>query len=153
MASFGSVSLLLLIACTNIVALLLARAAQRQHEIAVRFSMGAPRGALIAQLLTETFILALLGAALGLLVAGAAAGVFRSLAAGLPRVEEIHLDGRIVLYSLACSLLVTILGGLFPPFVAPAATSPLPSPKSAARKSPLATPSNGSSSAYKSLSP
>ncbi|MGB2593129.1 MAG: ABC transporter permease [Candidatus Acidiferrum sp.] len=111
---FGSVSLLLLIACTNIVALLLARAAQRQHEIAVRFSMGAPRGALIAQLLTETFILALLGAALGLLVAGAAAGVFRSLAAGLPRVEEIHLDGRIVLYSLACSLLVTILGGLFP---------------------------------------
>ncbi|MGC1090776.1 MAG: ABC transporter permease, partial [Candidatus Acidiferrum sp.] len=111
---FGSVSLLLLIACTNIVALLLARAAQRQHEISVRFSMGAPRGTLIAQLLTETFILALLGAALGLLVAGAASGVFRSLAADLPRVEEIHLDGRIVLYSLACSIFVTILGGLFP---------------------------------------
>ena len=111
---FGSVTLLLLIACTNIVALLLARAAQRQHEISVRFSMGAPRGALVAQLLTETFILALLGAVLGIVVAGAASGVFRSLAADLPRVEEIHLDARIVLYCLACSVFVTLLGGLFP---------------------------------------
>ena len=56
---FGSVTLLLFIACTNIVALLLSRSAQRQHEISVRFSLGAPRGALIAQLLTETFFLAL----------------------------------------------------------------------------------------------
>jgi putative ABC transport system permease protein len=111
---FGSVSLLLLIACTNIIALLLARATQRQHEISVRFSMGAPRGALIAQLLTETFLLALLGALLGLLAANAASGVFRSLAASLPRVEEIHLDTRIVLYSLACSVVVTLLCGLFP---------------------------------------
>jgi putative ABC transport system permease protein len=111
---FGSVSLLLLIACTNIIALLLARATQRQHEISVRFSMGAPRGALIAQLLTETFLLALLGALLGLLAANAASGVFRSLAASLPRVEEIHLDARIVLYSLACSVVVTLLCGLFP---------------------------------------
>ena len=111
---FGSVSLLLLIACTNIVALLLARSTQRQHEISVRFSMGAPRGALVAQLLTETFLLAFLGAALGLLVAGAASGVFRSLAADLPRVQEIRLDGSIVLYSLACSVLVTLLCGLFP---------------------------------------
>jgi len=111
---FGSVSLLLLIACTNIIALLLARATQRQHEISVRFSMGAPRGALIAQLLTETFLLALLGALLGLLAANAASSVFRSLAASLPRVEEIHLDARIVLYSLACSVVVTLLCGLFP---------------------------------------
>ena len=111
---FGSVSLLLLIACTNIVALLLARSTQRQHEISVRFSMGAPRGALIAQLLTETFLLAFLGAAFGLVLAGAASSVFRSLAASLPRVEEIHLDGGIVLYSLACSVFVTLLCGLFP---------------------------------------
>jgi putative ABC transport system permease protein len=111
---FGSVSLLLLIACTNIIALLLARATQRQHEISVRFSMGAPRGALIAQLLTETFLLALLGALLGLLAANAASGVFRSLAASLPRVEEIHLDARIVFYSLTCSVVVTLLCGLFP---------------------------------------
>jgi putative ABC transport system permease protein len=111
---FGSVSLLLLIACTNIIALLLARATQRQHEISVRFSMGAPRSALIAQLLTETFLLALLGALLGLLAANAASGVFRSLAASLPRVEEIRLDARIVLYSLACSVVVTLLCGLLP---------------------------------------
>jgi putative ABC transport system permease protein len=111
---FGSVTLLLLIACTNIVALLLARAAQRQHEIAVRFSMGASRGALVAQLLTETFILALLGTLLGLLAANASSSIFRSLAASLPRVDEIRLDLRIILYSLACSVVVTLLCGLLP---------------------------------------
>jgi putative ABC transport system permease protein len=111
---FGSVSLLLLIACTNIVALLLSRAAQRQHEISVRFSLGASRGALVAQLLTETFLLALIGSVLGLSVAAGASGLFRALAAELPRVEEIHLDARIVLYSFACSVAVTIICGLFP---------------------------------------
>jgi putative ABC transport system permease protein len=111
---FGSVSLLLLIACTNIVALLVARAAQRQHEISVRFSIGASRGAIIAQLLTEAFVLALSGAVFGLIVARGASAVFRALAANLPRVEEIHLDARVVLYSLACSVVVTLLCGLFP---------------------------------------
>ncbi len=111
---FGSVSLLLLIACTNIVALLLARATQRQHEISVRFSLGASRMALVSQLLTEAFVLAFIGAALGLVVAGAASRVFRSLAGSLPRVEEIRLDGRIVIYSLACSAVATILCGLLP---------------------------------------
>ena len=111
---FGSVTLLLIIACTNIVALLLSRSAQRQHEISVRFSLGAPRGALIAQLLTETLLLALIGSGLGLFFAAAASDIFRSLAAQLPRVEEIHLDARIVLYSLACSVVVTLLCGLVP---------------------------------------
>jgi putative ABC transport system permease protein len=111
---FASVTLLLFIACTNIVALLLSRSAQRQHEISVRFSLGAPRGALIAQLLTETFLLALIGCGLGLFLAAAASDIFRSLAAQLPRVEEIHLDARIVLYSLACSVVVTLLCGLVP---------------------------------------
>jgi putative ABC transport system permease protein len=111
---FGSVSLLLLIACTNIIALLLSRSAQRQHEISVRFSLGASRGALVAQLLTETFLLALIGSVLGLSLAAGASELFRSLAAQLPRVEEIHLDVRIVLYSLACSLVVTFLCGLVP---------------------------------------
>src|SRR6266481_4775989 len=111
---FSSVTLLLFIACTNIVALLLSRSAQRQHEISVRFPLGAPRGALIAQLLTETFLLALIGCGLGLFLAAAASDIFRSLAAQLPRVEEIHLDGRIVLYSLASSVVVTLLCGLVP---------------------------------------
>lgn len=111
---FGSVSLLLLIACTNIIALLLSRSAQRQQEISVRFSLGASRGALVAQLLTETFLLALIGSVAGLSLAAGASGLFRSLAAQLPRVEEIHLDARIVVFSLACSLLVTFLCGLVP---------------------------------------
>jgi putative ABC transport system permease protein len=113
---FGSVTLLLFIACTNIVALLLSRSAQRQHEISVRFSLGASRGVLIAQLLTETFLLALIGSGLGLFLAAAASDIFRSLAGQLPRVEEIHLDARIVLYSLACSLVVTLLCGSVPAF-------------------------------------
>src|SRR5437660_1279508 len=111
---YGSVSLLLLIACTNIVALLLARAAQRQHEISVRFSLGGSRTAIVTQLLTEVFVLAVAGAALGLLVANAASKVFRTLAADLPRIEEIRLNWRIVLYSLVCSVLATLVCGLFP---------------------------------------
>ena len=111
---FGSVSLLLLITCTNIVTLLLARARQREHEISVRFSLGAPRSAIVMQLLTEAFVLTLTGAVLGLIVAGAASKVFQFLAADLPRVDEIRLDARIVLYTLACSVIVTILCGLLP---------------------------------------
>jgi putative ABC transport system permease protein len=111
---FGSVSLLLLIACTNIVALLLARASQRSREISIRFSLGASRRAIVAQLLTEVFLLSLAGAALGLVIAGASSKVFRSLAVGMPRVNEIHLDARIALYALACSVVVTLLCGLLP---------------------------------------
>lgn len=111
---FGSVSLLLLIACTNIAALLLSRAAGRQHETSVRFSLGASRASVAAQLLTEVLVLALAGAALGLLVATAATGVFRSLARGLPRIEEIGLNWRIVLYSLGCAIAATVLSGILP---------------------------------------
>ena len=111
---FVSVTLLLLIACTNIVTLLLARATQRRHEIAVRFSLGASRSAIVMQLLTEVFLLAFFGAALGLFVAAGASRVFRTLAADLPRVEEIRLDWRIALYALACSIVATLLCGAVP---------------------------------------
>ena len=111
---FGAVTLLLLIACTNIVALLLARGTQRRQEIAVRFSLGASRGALIGQLLAEALLLSFLGAALGLGLAGGAARVFRSLAGNLPRVDEIQLDWRLVAYTLACSMAATVLCGLLP---------------------------------------
>lgn len=111
---FGSVSVLLLIACTNIAALLLSRGAGRQHEIAVRFSLGASRVSVAAQLLTEVLLLALAGAALGLGVAAAAAHVFRVLAKDLPRIEEIALDWRIVLYALACAVAATLACGLLP---------------------------------------
>lgn len=111
---FGSVSLLLLLACTNIAALLLSRSAARQHEIAVRFSLGASRISVAAQLFTEVLILAVAGAVMGLLVAAAAARVFAVLAKDLPRIDEIGLDWKIVLYSLACALTATLLCGIFP---------------------------------------
>jgi putative ABC transport system permease protein len=111
---FGSVSLLLLIACTNIASLLLSRATQRRQEIAVRFSLGASRRAIVLQLLTEVLVLAVAGAGLGLMVAAGASSVFGGIAKSLPRVEEIHLDWRIVLYSLACAVAATLLCGLFP---------------------------------------
>jgi len=111
---FGSVSLLLLIACTNIAALLLSRASRRQQEISVRFSLGATKPAIAAQLLTEMLVLALAGAGLGLVVATASARLFRSFATGLPRVEEIVLDWRIVLYTFVCAIFATLLCGILP---------------------------------------
>jgi putative ABC transport system permease protein len=111
---FGSVSLLLLIACTNIAALLLSRAAGRRHEISVRYSLGASRASVAAQLLTEVLVLALVGGGLGILVANAASAVFRSLAKDLPRVEEIGLDWRVVGYTLVCAVGAGLLCGIVP---------------------------------------
>lgn len=111
---YGAVSLLLLIACSNIAALLLARTADREHEISVRFSLGASRRAIVAQLLTEVFVLALLGSLTGLLIAAGAAHGFHLLAKTLPRASEISLNWRIALYSLLCAGATTLLCGLVP---------------------------------------
>jgi putative ABC transport system permease protein len=111
---FGSVSLLLLIACTNIAALLMSRATGRQQEVAVRFSLGATRAAVAAQMLAEVLLLALSGAGLGLAVATGASAVFRTLARDLPRIDEIALNWRIVVYCLACAVAATLLSGLIP---------------------------------------
>ena len=111
---YGSVSLLLLIACSNIAALLLARTTEREHEISIRFSLGASRLAIITQLLTEVFALALLGSLAGLLIAAASSRGFHLLAKTLPRAEEITLNWQIVAYSLAAAVATTLLCGLFP---------------------------------------
>jgi putative ABC transport system permease protein len=111
---FGAVSVLLLIACTNIAALLLARASARRHEIAVRFSLGASRAAVAAQLLTEAAVLAAAGAAAGLLIAAALAGALRAAAPDLPRIEDMGIDGRVLLYALGSTVAVTLLCGLLP---------------------------------------
>ena len=111
---YGSVSLLLLIACTNIAALLLARLAEREREIAVRFALGASRRTVVAQLLSETLLLALAGSALGLVLAVVGVQVFHQLAATLPRAQEITLNWRLLLYTFGSALLVTLLCGLVP---------------------------------------
>jgi putative ABC transport system permease protein len=111
---YGSVSLLMLIACSNIVALLLARTAQREHEISIRLSLGASRRAVIAQLLTEVMTLAVLGSLVGLLVASAAAHEFHLMAKTLPRAEEIVLNWRVVVYSLLCAVITALICGLLP---------------------------------------
>lgn len=111
---YGSVTLLLLIACSNIAALLLARTAEREHEISIRYSLGASRMAIIAQLLTEIFALALLGSLAGLLVAVLGIHEFHLVAKTLPRAEEIAFNWRILLYSLVAALLTTLLCGLVP---------------------------------------
>ncbi len=111
---YGAVSILLVIACVNIAALLLARATQRQREASVRMSLGASRGAVGAQVLTETAILAAAGAILGVLVAAATSFAFRTLAPGMPRSDEIGFDYRILLYTLAVLAAVTIGCGAVP---------------------------------------
>lgn len=111
---YGSVSLLLVIACSNIAALLLARMTEREHEVSIRFSLGASRRSIVAQLLSETFALAMLGSLAGLLIAYVATRGFHLLAKTLPRAEEIALNWRIVAYTLAAGVLTTLFCGLFP---------------------------------------
>src|SRR5262249_3994323 len=111
---FGSVSLLLLIACTNVAGLLLSRAAGRRHETSVRFSLGASRGSVAAQWLTEALLLSFAGATLGLLVAGESWRVFRARAKGLPRLEEIGLDWKLVVYTLVCAVGAALACGVLP---------------------------------------
>ena len=111
---YGAVSVLLLIACSNIAALLLARMSDREHEIAIRYSLGAPRSAIITQLLTEVLGLAVSGSLLALLAVAGTLQAFRLLSNTLPRAEEIVLNWRIVLYSLGATMITTLLCGLFP---------------------------------------
>jgi predicted permease len=111
---FSAVSVLLLIACTNIAALLLSRAADRRQEIAVRVALGATRKQVAMQMLAETAVLALAGSVLGLMIAAAAIVPLRAAAIELPRLEEITIDGRILLYTFLSAALVTLLCGVVP---------------------------------------
>jgi predicted permease len=111
---YGAVSVLLLIACTNIAALLLSRAARREHEIAIRYSLGGSRTAVVMQLLTEAGALSLVGAVIGVAVAIGASRSLRLLAPDLPRVGEIAIDTRILVYTMLSTLFVTLVCGLAP---------------------------------------
>jgi predicted permease len=105
----------LLIACANVAGLFSARGAARQRELAVRSALGASRGRLIRQTLTEAFLLALAGAATGCLLAGILLRVFLAIApTGVPFLAQARLDLRIVLFSVALSLLCAALFGVLP---------------------------------------
>jgi predicted permease len=111
---FGAVSVLLLIACTNIATLLLARGAHREQEVAVRYSLGASQRAVAGQLLTEATLLAMAGAVAGLFVAAGTSAALRRLAPDLPRLDEIGLDGRILAYTLVVAVVVSLACGVVP---------------------------------------
>jgi predicted permease len=112
---FGAVSFVLLIACANIAGLLLARAASRQSEFAIRAALGAARGRLISQLLVESLFLGLAGGALGVVFARwGLAAIMRTTALDLPRTAEIHLNGGVLLFTFVLSVLTGVAFGLAP---------------------------------------
>ena len=115
MVLVGAVAFVLLITCVNIASLLLARATARQSELAVRSALGAGRGRIVRQLLTESLVLALLGGALGVALAYAGVQALSAVGAGeLPRASEIRIDAVVLLYALGVSAAAGLLFGLLP---------------------------------------
>lgn len=111
----GAVAFVLLIACANVAHMLLARTSDREKEIAVRTALGAGRGRVMAQFLTENLLLAASGSGLGLLLAWLGTRALVALSpASLPRVETIGMDWHVVLFVLAITVLITFVFGLVP---------------------------------------
>ena len=112
---FGAVAFVLLIACANVASLLLARGASRRRELALRTALGAGRGRLIRQLLTESLVLATAGGALGLLLANwAVAGLLAVAPESIPRLADVRLDPRVAAFGIVASAVVGLLCGLVP---------------------------------------
>jgi putative ABC transport system permease protein len=115
LALIGAVGFVLLIGCANLANLLLARTASRSRELAIRQCLGARAPRIARQLLTESMVLALLGAIGGLLLAAWSIGVFRGpLSANIPGIESLRLDWTVLLFALAVTLFIGLLCGLAP---------------------------------------
>jgi predicted permease len=113
----AAVALVLLIACANVANLTLARAAIRQKEIALRTSLGAARHRIVRQLLTESLLMAAAGGALGLFFAASGLSLLRSaLPAGTPRLGEVAIDWRVLLFTAALVIFTGIVSGIAPAF-------------------------------------
>jgi predicted permease len=112
---FGATGLLLLIACINVVNLLLSRVTIRAREMAVREALGANRWRVVRQLLTESVVLALIGGAIGLAIGAAGIRLLLRMApADLPRLDSVSFDTRVVLFSIVLTVLTGILVGIVP---------------------------------------
>jgi putative ABC transport system permease protein len=115
----GAIGFVLLIACANVANLLLARGSSRGREMAVRISLGGTRVRIFSQLLTESLLIAMLGAAFGLLLANLGLNSLMAIApASLPRVQDIHLDGVVFSFTFLISILTGALFGLAPAYYA-----------------------------------
>jgi predicted permease len=128
----GTVGFVLLIACVNVANLLLARGSVREREIAIRLAIGAGRGRILRQLLIESALLAVIAGALGLVVAEV--GIRALVAAappGIPRLDELSIDGIVVLFTLGASMIAALVFGLAPAWRS-SKTSPQESIKSEA---------------------
>ena len=112
---FGAVSLVLLVACVNVANLQLARASTRHREMAVRSSLGAGRWRLVQQMLTESILLSLAGAALGILAASWGVRLLEAVKSlPIPRANPIQIDGAVLLFAVAVAVVAGVLFGLAP---------------------------------------